>query len=201
MKRSWAHSLWQSPPTEGALVFLPGGAPVIATAVLKHNVYSRNKVNHFPNVGGDWQLQTFICVRVVFRVRFIVPDEGKIKQNSCMKQHLWLLFRLQPKLSGSQWITLEVTVPECHLQQTCRKEKSICYATRYSIIVYVSRRARVKSEGGAAFRTEGRWTQTLFIPHQMSKHNDEPRLAEVKEIRPFRAPRIYFQPRYTYRWD
>lgn len=131
---------------------------------------------------------------------FIVPHEGKIKQNSCMKQHLWFLFRLQLKLSGSQWITLEVTVPECHLPQTCRKEKSICYATRYSIIVYVSGRARVTRGGGVfAFRTEGRRTQTLFIPHQMSKHNDEPRLAEVKEIRPFRAPRIYFQPSYTYR--
>lgn len=104
-----------------------------------------------------------------------------------MKQHLWFLLRRQPKLSASQWITLEPTVPECHLQWTCKREKSICYATRYSIIVYVSGRTRVTRRGvEAGFATEGRRLHTLLIPHQMSKHNDLPRLAEVTEIRPFK---------------
>lgn len=60
-----------------------------------------------------------------------------------------------------------MTASECHLQQACKEEKSICYASRSSIIVSVSGRAR------ATWRIQdGRWrvhpssiVQTKWLTH------------------------------------
>lgn len=60
-----------------------------------------------------------------------------------------------------------MTASECHLRQACKEEKSICYASRYSIIVSVSGRARV------TWRIQdGRWrvhsssiVQTKWLTH------------------------------------
>lgn len=86
--------------------------------------------NGYSYVCREWTRATFTYERTNVRANVWGSASG-------------FLFRLQPKLSAAHWIALEVTVPESHLRQACKEEKSICYASRYSIIVSVSGRARV----------------------------------------------------------